>query len=320
MPQLQVLGETGGRLNLTLYMESFCPFCKKFVKGQLKDLFDQAPELLDKIDLHIEPGVFANQAKDGNWTCLHGDKECHLDRFELCVLHTYPELKAWWPFIECVEATKEKLLKDKDAKALKGCASAHGVDYAKMDSCATGTEGEDLLKAQQPKEDAFLAEPNTKVFVREQAKEAFTDAVAQAYGSLGGDDKALEEVKKLFNDEIDKLVQAAKNKTAAAKAGKAAGKAAPPPRSFLPYVPLLTIMDGANQTIINMNVEGVTLLGEVCKRITDAQKPAACANATETATVAPSAPAGSKSEAKSGDKTVAGNKQVAAKVVQHKGS
>jgi hypothetical protein len=31
--------------------------------------------------------------------------------------------------------------------------------------------------------------------------------VAQAYGSLGGDDKALEEVKKLFNDEIDKLVQ-----------------------------------------------------------------------------------------------------------------
>ncbi len=58
-------------------------------------------------------------------------------------------------------------------------------------------------------------------------------------------------------------VQAAKNKTAAAKAGKAAGKAAPPPRSFLPYVPLLTIMDGANQTIINMNVEGVTLLGEV---------------------------------------------------------
>lgn len=105
---------------------------------------------------------------------------------QLCVLHTYPELKAWWPFIECVEATKEKLLKDKDgtlaalqrlrlelpdatqsspsihssyridsdaydlltpsdltvitvslvltaAKALKGCASAHGVDYAKMD-------------------------------------------------------------------------------------------------------------------------------------------------------------------------------------------
>ena len=34
-----------------------------------------------------------------------------------------------------------------------------------------------------------------------------SDAVAQAYGSLGGDDKALEEVKKLFNDEIDKLVQ-----------------------------------------------------------------------------------------------------------------
>jgi hypothetical protein len=33
---------------------------------------------------------------------------------QLCVLHTYPELKAWWPFIECVEATKEKLLKDKD--------------------------------------------------------------------------------------------------------------------------------------------------------------------------------------------------------------
>ena len=117
---------------MTLYMESFCPFCKKFVKGQLKDLFDQAPgpplndnmpcrtgyrvasqmlpsfrhmrrtqhsvalvtsrparaaisELLDKIDLHIEPGVFANQAKDGNWTCLHGDKECHLDRFEVPV-------------------------------------------------------------------------------------------------------------------------------------------------------------------------------------------------------------------------------------------
>jgi hypothetical protein len=42
-------------------------------------------ELLDKIDLHIEPGVFANQAKDGNWTCLHGDKECHLDRFEVPV-------------------------------------------------------------------------------------------------------------------------------------------------------------------------------------------------------------------------------------------
>ena len=116
-------------------------------------------------------------------TRLHGSPTARFATVQLCVLHTYPELKAWWPFIECVEATKEKLLKDKDgtlatlqrlrlelpdatqsspsihssyridsdaydlltpsdltvslvltaAKALKGCASAHGVDYAKMD-------------------------------------------------------------------------------------------------------------------------------------------------------------------------------------------
>ena len=98
-------------MNVTLYMESYCPYCKNFVSKELKNLM-AAPGLKDMVDLHLEPGVYAQSKKDKKtgrtkWSCLHGatifsspatchgntnglytgHKECELDRLQLCVLN-----------------------------------------------------------------------------------------------------------------------------------------------------------------------------------------------------------------------------------------
>ena len=68
------------KINITLYIESYCPFCKKFVKKDLKKLMDS--DLKDMVDVHLEPGVFAQKTKNKKgkmkWSCLHG--ETVLDR------------------------------------------------------------------------------------------------------------------------------------------------------------------------------------------------------------------------------------------------
>ena len=79
--------------------------------------------------------------------------------------------QVWWPFIECIEAAKGK--KKEGLKSVDKCAKDNKIDGAAVKKCGEGDEGEKLLKAQQAKEDAFLAEPATKVFVKKNAEDTF---------------------------------------------------------------------------------------------------------------------------------------------------
>jgi len=205
------------------------------------------------------------------WSCLHGKKECKLDRIQLCAMKKYKDQAVWWPFIECIEAAKGK--KKEGLKSVDKCAKDNKIDGAAVKKCGEGDEGEKLLKAQQAKEDAFLAEPATKVFVKKNAEDTFKQAVAQAYDTLGSNEKAVANLKKVFEEQLKKLT--AKPKKAKKDAKK--DKDAPPKRGFVPYVPLFTITTGGKQKIIELGKDPkVTAISAVCDVLTVVPKPAVC--------------------------------------------
>lgn len=73
--------------------------------------------------------------------CQHGETECHENTVEGCVIKYYPEPSQHVPFLECYEGQG---VTDTDDKLIK-CAHASNMDESKINTCATGSEGHELL-------------------------------------------------------------------------------------------------------------------------------------------------------------------------------
>merc|ERR1719357_2180408 len=64
------------KVKLSLYYESLCPYCKKFITEQLGPNF---AKFEDYLDVHLNPFGNAHMKKHGDsykFTCQHGEGEC----------------------------------------------------------------------------------------------------------------------------------------------------------------------------------------------------------------------------------------------------
>merc|ERR1712013_497902 len=75
------------RLGVTLYYESYCPFCQNFWVEQLAPTYECTSKM---IDLRLVP--YGNAKHSGNppykFTCQHGEQECAGDLFESALLNS----------------------------------------------------------------------------------------------------------------------------------------------------------------------------------------------------------------------------------------
>lgn len=71
----------------------------------------------------------------GSIVAQHGSVELSVNIIEACAIKQNPEWKTHWPFIQCME---DKYAVD----AAEDCASSAGLDYASIEGCAKGSEGE----------------------------------------------------------------------------------------------------------------------------------------------------------------------------------
>lgn len=91
-------------VEITLYYEALCPYCRNFIRGQLYPTF---LKLRGTGILKVKLFAHGNAAEswDGqrwNYRCQHGTRECDLNRFTTCTANqlTDDELV---PFVYCLE-------------------------------------------------------------------------------------------------------------------------------------------------------------------------------------------------------------------------
>ena len=67
-------------------------------------------------------------------TCQHGPDECAMNRVINCAQRLDPQQARWFPFARCLEAAFGPGM----AAAAPQCADAADLDWAAIDSCASG--------------------------------------------------------------------------------------------------------------------------------------------------------------------------------------
>jgi len=117
--------------SLMLFIMSDCPYGKLAVEA-LKELADNFES-----NLQYEVHYIASEVSEGVFNSLHGTYEADEDIVQLCVNKHSPA--QWLDYINC-----------RSLEGIKGndwhvCANQTNVDIAKVEACANGAEGKQLL-------------------------------------------------------------------------------------------------------------------------------------------------------------------------------
>eukprot|EP00210_Caulerpa_lentillifera_P004860 g4639.t2 len=129
------------KLNVDLYLEALCPYCRNLVSSVLTPIFDSG---LDKhMNLHL---YYAGNAKlqHGRLECQHGYIECYLNKVLGCGMARKSTAKEWYPFVQCIESYGESAM---DKEAVEICAKKVNLNGNEIVECAEGEEGEKIQRA-----------------------------------------------------------------------------------------------------------------------------------------------------------------------------
>ena len=128
MQYFQGPSQPGQKVKLSLYYESLCPYCKKFITEQLGPNF---AKFEDYLDVHLNPFGNAHMKKHGDsykFTCQHGEGECKGSIMEGCLLNRLNKGtdNAAVPTIACIEkshpevaSTTQKVIAELDFFQIK---------------------------------------------------------------------------------------------------------------------------------------------------------------------------------------------------------
>jgi len=133
------------KVKLSLYYESLCPYCKKFITEQLGPNF---AKFEDYLDVHLNPFGNAHMKKHGDsykFTCQHGEGECKGSIMEGCLLNRLNKGtdNAAVPTIACIEKSHPEV-----ASTTQKCMEDNEVtspSFEDVNDCAQGDEGIQLF-------------------------------------------------------------------------------------------------------------------------------------------------------------------------------
>jgi len=134
---------TAEPVNVTLYYESLCPYCRQFITEQLhptwKTFQSTGIMMVDIIpygnaqEVEISTGYY-------NYTCQHGPSECTGNLIENCILkYKKYDADAYLPIIYCMEKANDPIA------AAEKCVTDAMMDWKVIDTCAKGKEGNSLM-------------------------------------------------------------------------------------------------------------------------------------------------------------------------------
>ncbi|XP_046548878.1 gamma-interferon-inducible lysosomal thiol reductase-like [Haliotis rubra] len=131
-------------VNLVLYYETLCPYCKQFITDQLYPTHVKLDS--DILNITVLPFGNAEEKQEGNkwiFTCQHGRSECEGNLIATCALKTTSfNSTAYLPFLNCMEAAAHEHVIW--FAVLKNCAVRNHVSEADIRSCMKSDAGNEL--------------------------------------------------------------------------------------------------------------------------------------------------------------------------------
>lgn len=141
------------KVDVALYYESLCPDCQLFIRQQLYPTY---LKIGDIFNLTLVPYGNAEETKRGDkWVfqCQHGPNECLGNLIETCAISLLKNISVSFPFVHCFEVTIER---SGDPKSVaEHCAKSSGIDYAPIEACVNGPQGNELEHEMAQKTDAL---------------------------------------------------------------------------------------------------------------------------------------------------------------------
>ncbi|KAG0539984.1 hypothetical protein BDA96_03G369500 [Sorghum bicolor] len=128
-----------GRVPVSVYYETLCPFCSAFVVNDLSRVFRNGISSI--ADLRLVPFGNGRVSADGTITCQHGEEECQLNAIEACVIRIWPDAEQHFPFIQCVE----HLALTRKWDAWQACFQETGLPYQPAIDCYNSGYGRQLV-------------------------------------------------------------------------------------------------------------------------------------------------------------------------------
>jgi len=129
------------KVNLSLYYETLCPYCRGFIVQQLAKAYQT---ILDIINITIVPYGNAHETYDQStqlydFVCQHGADECVGNLIHSCLLSFYPSVQQYMGFVNCTESTSGDVV-----TVSTQCAEKTQVDFSKIDACRKSKLGNQL--------------------------------------------------------------------------------------------------------------------------------------------------------------------------------
>lgn len=131
-PAMACREEKKGKLDL--FVMSQCPYGAKAMIAAMDALPHFGGGDID-LDVH-----FIGDEKGGKLSSMHGQAEVDLNLVEICAMDKYPDDGQFVKFLGCVSKEYKKA-------DWKPCAAELGMNASTIEACATGSEGQDLLRA-----------------------------------------------------------------------------------------------------------------------------------------------------------------------------
>ncbi|XWS67282.1 hypothetical protein CRYUN_Cryun05aG0274300 [Craigia yunnanensis] len=136
------------KVNLSLYYESLCPYCRSFILSQLVKVFNT--DLLNIINLRLVPWGNAQVVKPNKTiTCQHGEDECYLNTIHACAINIWPDLRKHFNFIYCIENQGLHIKEGQQSAGAdavwKACSARLGMDQKLIKNCYDSGYGRKLL-------------------------------------------------------------------------------------------------------------------------------------------------------------------------------
>ncbi|XP_040572852.1 gamma-interferon-inducible lysosomal thiol reductase [Lepeophtheirus salmonis] len=133
--------EESSKLQLSVYYETMCPYCRRHI---LEDLHPTYTQLSDILDVQLVPygNAKSSSRPDGTgytFSCQHGPTECLGNMVHACAIK-YVKFPILMDFIAC-------MMERSDVPVLAGkeCASKLEIEWTEIEECSMSLEGEQLL-------------------------------------------------------------------------------------------------------------------------------------------------------------------------------
>ena len=185
-PQTTKVPVKSARPTADLYVMSFCPYGTQAETGMgpVVDL------LKSKADIRIRYITTISGTTADSVDSLHGPAEANEDLRQICINKYYPD--QFWSYIKIFDEQCYPLWHN--ATVLESCqkntTATLSLDSAKIDTCATGTEGITLLKADETAagKDGATASPmlfiNGVLYSGARTPDAYKQAICNSFETV----------------------------------------------------------------------------------------------------------------------------------------